>query len=76
MKRNKEALQKSKQLDDSKAEHLYLKAICMNRSEDPEESIHAQKTLMEAIKKDPTLEKYAERDADVNGLLPKFRKFR
>ena len=60
----------------SKAEHLYLKAICMNRSEDPEESIHAQKTLMEAIKKDPTLEKYAERDADVNGLLPKFRKFR
>ena len=66
MKRNKEALDMSKQLPDDKALSHYLRAVCLNRAEQP---VEAYTELKKALKMDPSLEKTARIDGDVNDLL-------
>lgn len=66
MKRNKEALELSKELPNDKALTHYLRAICLNRIEKP---LEAYEALKKAFKMDPTLEKTAYIDGDVNDLL-------
>lgn len=66
MKRNKEALEKVKELPEEKALSHYLKAICLNRAEKP---LEAYESLKKALKMDPSLEKIAYVDGDVNDLL-------
>lgn len=67
MKRNEEAWQIAKELPDDEAIHHYIRAICLNRMDKPVEAYAALKL---AFVKDPALEKVAEIDGDVNGLLP------
>lgn len=71
MKRNKEALQKSKKLPDSLAISHYLRAVSLNRMEN---SIDAYEELKKAFKMDPSLERIAKLDADVNLLIPDSKK--
>lgn len=71
MKRNQEAFELAKQLSDDKADHHYIRAICLNRLENP---LEAEKELKKAFKMDPSLLKIAEIDGDVNGLLEKEKK--
>ena len=71
MKRNQEAFELAKQLPDDKADHHYIRAICLNRLENP---LEAEKELKKAFKMDPSLLKIAEIDGDVNGLLEKDKK--
>lgn len=66
MKRNKEALELSKQLPDDEALSHYLRATCLNRMEQP---IEAYEELKKAFKMDPSLKRTAELDGDVNDLL-------
>ena len=68
MKKNKEALELAQKLSDDKADHHYIRAICLNRLE---KSVEAEVELKKAIKMDPSLLKIAEIDGDVNTLLPK-----
>ena len=71
MKRNQEAFELAKQLPDDKADHHYIRAICLNRLENP---LEAEKELKKAFKMDSSLLKIAEIDGDVNGLLEKEKK--
>ena len=66
MKRNKEALELSKQLPDDEALSHYLRATCLNRMEQP---LEAYEELKKAFKMDPSLKRTAELDGDVNDLL-------
>lgn len=66
MKRNTEALELCKQLPADKALTHYLMAVCLNRIEKP---LEAYEELKEALKMDPSLEKTALVDGDVNNLL-------
>lgn len=66
MKENKEALKLSKELPDDEAITHYLRAVCLNRDEQP---IEAYEELKKAFKMDPSLEKIAPLDGDVNDLL-------
>lgn len=66
MKKNKEALELAQKLPDDKADHHYIRAICLNRLE---RSVEAEAALKKAIKMDPSLRKIAEIDGDVNSLL-------
>lgn len=66
MKRNKEALELSKSLPDDKAISHYLRATCLNRLEKP---VEAYDELKKAFKLDPSLEKTAKVDGDVNDLI-------
>lgn len=66
MKRNEEALKLSTQLPDDKALSHYLRAICLNRAEQP---VDAYDELKKALQMDPSLEKTAKIDGDVNDLL-------
>ena len=66
MKRNKEALELSKQLPDDEALTHYLRAICLNRNEKP---VDAYDELKKSFKLDPSLERMAHLDGDVNDLL-------
>lgn len=66
MKRNKEALKLSKELPDGVALTHYLRAICLNRDEQP---VEAYEELKKAFKLDPSLESMAHLDGDVNDLL-------
>lgn len=66
MKRNKEASELSKTLPEDEALTHYLRAICLNRLDDP---VDAYKALKKALEMDPSLEKIAHVDGDVNDLL-------
>lgn len=66
MKRNKEALELSKQLPDDEAISHYLRATCLNRMEQP---LEAYEELKKAFTMDPSLKRTAELDGDVNDLL-------
>ena len=66
MKRNDEALKLSKQLPDEEATTHYLRAICLNRTNDPAE---AYKELKKSFDMDPSLKETAKVDGDVNDLL-------
>lgn len=66
MKRNDEALKLSKQLPDEDATTHYLRAICLNRTNDPAE---AYKELKKSFDMDPSLKETAKVDGDVNDLL-------
>ncbi len=66
MKRNKEALETSKALPDDEAMTHYLRAVCLNRAEKP---VEAYDELEKAFKMDPSLERMAHIDGDVNDLL-------
>lgn len=66
MKRNEEALEMSRLLPDNEALSHYLRATCLNRMEKP---IEAYDELKTAFKMDPSLEKTALIDGDVNDLL-------
>ncbi len=66
MKRNKEALEASKALPDDEAMTHYLRAVCLNRAEKP---VEAYDELEKAFKMDPSLERMAHIDGDVNDLL-------
>lgn len=66
VKRNKEASELSKTLPEDEALTHYLRAICLNRLDDP---VDAYKALKKALEMDPSLEKIAHVDGDVNDLL-------
>ena len=66
MKRNKEAADLVKQLPEDEAITHYLQAVCLNRMDDP---VDAYKALKKAFEMDPSLEKIAHVDGDVNDLL-------
>ena len=66
MKRNDEALRMSKQLPDDEALTHYLRAVCLNRTNDPAE---AYKELKKSFDMDPSLKETAAVDGDVNDLL-------
>ena len=66
MKRNKEALEASKELPEGEAMTHYLRAVCLNRAEKP---VEAYDELEKALKMDPSLERMAHLDGDVNDLL-------
>ena len=66
MKRDKDALELSKSLPDNVGLSHYLRAVCLNRLEKPDE---AYNELKKSFKIDPSLEKIAESDGDVNSLL-------
>lgn len=66
MKRNEEALRLSKQLPDDVALTHYLRAICLNRANDP---VEAYKELKKSFEMDPSLKDTAKVDGDVNDLL-------
>ena len=66
MKRNKEASELSKTLPEDEALTHYLRAICLNRLDDP---VDAYKALKKALEMDPSLVKIAHVDGDVNDLL-------
>ena len=68
MKKHQEALELAQKLPEDKADHHYIRAICLNRLE---RSVEAEAELKKAIKMDPSLLKIAEIDGDVNSLLPK-----
>lgn len=66
MKRNEEAMKLAKQLPEGEALTHYLRAICLNRLESPED---AYDQLKKAFELDPSLKKIARVDGDVNNLL-------
>ncbi len=66
MKRNKEALKLSRELPDDEALTHYLRAICLNRTDD---AVGAYEELKRSFEMDPSLEKIAHTDGDVNDLL-------
>ena len=66
MKRNKEALELSKELPDNEALSHYLRATCLNRMDRP---VEADVELKKAIQMDPSLKEIAHIDGDVNDLL-------
>jgi hypothetical protein len=67
MKRNKEAWEKAQGLDMEDAMTYYIRAICLNRLEKPNE---AYEELKIAFTKNPDLIEIARLDGDVNDLLP------
>lgn len=66
MKRNKEANELCKKLPEDEALTHYLRAVCLNRLDDP---VDAYKALKKAFEMDPSLQKIAQVDGDVNDLL-------
>lgn len=66
MKRNEDAMKLAKQLPEDEALTHYLRAICLNRLDSPEE---AYDQLKKAFELDPSLKKIAPVDGDVNNLL-------
>ena len=66
MKRNDEALRQSKLLPENEALTHYLRAICLNRTEDP---VEAYKELKKSFDMDPSLKDIAKVDGDVTDLL-------
>lgn len=68
MKKDEEALEKSKVLTDDDAVTHYIKAICMHRSKDSNTSLKGNIELRKALTLDPSLIEIAENDADVNDL--------
>lgn len=67
MKKNDEAWKITQRLNPDEAMTSYIKAICLNRMEKPNE---AYEELKKAFEKDPTLIEIARLDGDVNDLLP------
>lgn len=66
MKKNKEALALAKKMPEGDAITHYLRAICLNRLDDP---VAAYDALKKAFELEPGLEKTARIDGDVNNLL-------
>lgn len=66
MKRNNEALRVSRTLPDDKAMTHYLRAVCLNRTDNV---VEADKELKQALAMDPSLKEVAKVDGDVNDLL-------
>ena len=66
MKRNDEAMALAKKLPEDEALTHYLRAICLNRLED---AVGAYDELKKSFLMDPSLEKVAKVDGDVNNLL-------
>ena len=66
MKRNEEALKLSKKLSDDEAVSHYLRAICLNRVNDPTE---AYNELKKSFEMDASLREIAKVDGDVTDLL-------
>ena len=66
MKRNEEALKRSKELPEEEALTHYLRAVCLNRAEKP---VEAYTELKQAFSMDPELERTAYTDGDVNDLI-------
>lgn len=69
MKKNKEALSKSRELNNDEAVSHYLKAICLYRVNAAEYSSSAKEELFKAFKMDKSLIDIAEGDGDVNELI-------
>lgn len=68
MKKDAEALEKSKLLTDDDAVTHYIKAICLNRSKDSNTAFKANQELKKALELDPSLLEIADGDGDVNSL--------
>ena len=66
MKLDDAALRMSRQLPDTEAVSHYLRAICLNRTNDPTE---AYEELKRAFAMDPSLKEIAKTDGDVTDLL-------
>ena len=66
MKKNDEAMKLAKQLPDEEALTHYMRAICLNRLNDP---VEAYEELKKSFSMDASLEKVAHIDGDVNNLL-------
>ena len=66
MKLDDAALRMSRQLPDNEAVSHYLRAICLNRTNDPTE---AYEELKRAFAIDPSLKEIAKTDGDVTDLL-------
>lgn len=66
MKLDDAALRMSRQLPDNEAVSHYLRAICLNRTDDPTE---AYEELKRAFAMDPSLKEIAKTDGDVTDLL-------
>lgn len=66
MKRNEEALNKSRRLPADNALSHYLRAICLNRAERPSDACDE---LFKAFEMDPSLKIDARVDGDVNDLF-------
>ena len=66
MKLDDAALRMSRQLPDNEAVSHYLRAICLNRTDDP---IEAYEELKRAFAMDPSLKEIAKTDGDVTDLL-------
>lgn len=66
MKLNDEALRMSRSLPDNEAVSHYLRAICLNRTDDPTE---AYEELKRAFAMDASLKEIAKIDGDVTDLL-------
>ena len=66
MKRNNESLKLSRELPDDEALTHYLRAVCLNRADD---AVGAYEELKRSFEMDPSLEKIAHTDGDVNDLL-------
>ena len=59
-------LKLSRELPDDEALTHYLRAICLNRTDD---AVGAYEELKRSFEMDPSLEKIAHTDGDVNDLL-------
>lgn len=66
MKRNDDALRMSRKLPDGEAVSHYLRAICLNRTNDPTE---AYNELKKSFEMDASLREIAKVDGDVTDLL-------
>lgn len=66
MKRNEEALRKSRSLPDGDAVSHYLRAVCLNRTDN---IVEADKELKQAIAMNPSLKETAKTDGDLNDLI-------
>lgn len=66
MKLDDAALRMSRQLPDNEAVSHYLRAVCLNRTNDPTE---AYEELKRAFAMDPSLKEIAKTDGDVTDLL-------
>ena len=66
MKRNDEAFKLSRQLPENEALSYYLRAVCLNRLNDPVEAYNA---LKKAFEMNPDLKRTAAVDGDVCDLL-------
>lgn len=66
MKRNEDALRMSRKLPDGEAVSHYLRAICLNRTNDPTE---AYNELKKSFEMDASLREIAKVDGDVTDLL-------